>query len=81
MMVGDQKKYNTMLVTLKVDGATGEVPGTDQLVGPAKSLVPGVTTVAEAQQSTEYRKAIQEAVDKVNRDQNVCQNNAWKVFV
>merc|ERR1712151_1002397 len=31
MMVGDKKKYNVALITLKAKGANGEVPGTDDL--------------------------------------------------
>jgi len=38
MMVGDKRKYNTCLVTLKAVGATGEQAGTDQLDGPALEI-------------------------------------------
>merc|ERR1712056_1729 len=31
MMVGDKRKYNVALITLKAKGANGEVPGTDDL--------------------------------------------------
>merc|ERR1719159_2099014 len=35
IMVGDKRKFNTCLVTLKAKGATGEQPGGDELDGPA----------------------------------------------
>merc|ERR1712151_463701 len=31
MMIGDKRKYNVVLITLKAKGANGEVPGTDDL--------------------------------------------------
>merc|ERR1712060_630644 len=31
MMIGDKRKYNVALITLKAKGANGEVPGTDDL--------------------------------------------------
>merc|ERR1719222_568811 len=31
MMIGDHRKYNIALVTLKAVGASGETPGTDKL--------------------------------------------------
>jgi hypothetical protein len=31
LMVGDKRKYNTMLVSLKQEGATGEFPGNGRL--------------------------------------------------
>merc|ERR1719486_273790 len=33
MMIGDKRKYNVALITLKAVGANGEVPGTDVLDG------------------------------------------------
>jgi len=79
MMVGDQKKYNTMLVTLKTVGATGEKPGTDELVGAAANLIPGVTLVSQAMTNDAYKAEIQKAIDATNADPLVCQNNSWKV--
>merc|ERR1711912_28220 len=48
MMVGDKRKYNVALVTLKAVGANGEVPGTDQLDAGAARLNPEVKTISEA---------------------------------
>ena len=46
MLVGDKRKFNVALVTLKAKGATGELPGGDELDGAALSLAEGVTTIA-----------------------------------
>merc|ERR1712048_1459927 len=48
MMVGDKRKYNIALVTLKAQGANGEVPGTDDLDAGAKRVNPEVTTISGA---------------------------------
>merc|ERR1719324_796057 len=48
MMVGDKRKYNVAIVTLKAVGANGEVPGTDQLDAGAKRINPSVTTISDA---------------------------------
>merc|ERR1719359_178661 len=47
MMVGDKRKYNVALVTLKAVGANGEVPGTDTLDAGAKTVNPNVCTISE----------------------------------
>ena len=38
-MVGDNRKYNVALVTLLAEGATGELPGTDNLSGVALEVL------------------------------------------
>ena len=48
MMVGDKRKFNVAIVTLKAKGATGELPGGDDLDGDALGLVEGVTTISQA---------------------------------
>merc|ERR1719272_132155 len=45
MMVGDKRKYNIALVTLKAKGANGESPGSDELDAGAKRVNPAVTTI------------------------------------
>merc|ERR1719198_244125 len=46
MMIGDKRKYNVAVVTLKAVGANGETPGTDDLDAGAKRINPGVTTIS-----------------------------------
>merc|ERR1719473_1127771 len=46
MMVGDRRKYNVALITLKAKGANGEVPGTDDLDAGAMRVNKEVTTIS-----------------------------------
>merc|ERR1719277_865932 len=48
MMVGDHRKYNVALVTLKAVDANGEFPGTDDLDAGAKRVNTAVTKISEA---------------------------------
>lgn len=72
VMIGDKRKFNTMLITLKVkeDGKT--------LTNPAV-LVPGITTIEQALLSAEYRAVVQKAIEGTNADSKVCPSNATKV--
>jgi long-chain-fatty-acid--CoA ligase ACSBG len=79
MMVGDKRKYNVCLVTLKAQGATGELPGTEQLAGPALEVVQGITTTVAARDSPEYRKVIEDAIKAANKNSLVCPSNASQV--
>ena len=36
--VGDKRKFNTCVVTLQAKGATGELPGGDELAGAALAV-------------------------------------------
>ena len=58
--VGDKRKFNVALVTLKAKGATGELPGGEELDGDAASLVPGVTTIKEAAASQAFIEHIRQ---------------------
>ena len=63
MMVGDKRKYNVCLVTLKTEEKDGWP--TDVLTGDAAAFR-GVKTVGDAQNSAEVAKAIQNAIDITN---------------
>jgi len=79
MMVGDKRKYNTCVVTLKAVGATGELPGSDDLMGPALKVDPNITKISQAREDKGYKKHIEDAIKKTNNDPKICQNNAWKI--
>ena len=66
--VGDKEKFNTLLVTLQAQGATGELPGTDQLAGSALAVVPGITTISAARASSEFRQHIEAAITATNNN-------------
>ena len=76
MMLGDQRKFNVALVSLKAEGATGELAGNDNLIGPALSAVPGVSTISEASKNEDYIKLIEAAIMETNK---TAVNNASKI--
>lgn len=77
MMVGDKRKFNVALVTLKAFG-TGELPGGTELE-PAAQLVPGVKTIAEAQDNEAYIAMIRKAISDTNADGAAVTSNAAKI--
>ena len=78
VMIGDKRKFNTMLVTLKSKQnlATGEF--TDELVADAKEVNPDVKTVSEARKDPKWKKHIEDALKAYNSGP-VCVSNAQKV--
>lgn len=79
MMVGDMKKYNVALVTLKAVGANGENPGTDVLDGLAKNVNPGITTISAAMDDEVWIDSIRSAINAANSNGKCCPNNAFKI--
>jgi len=71
MMVGDKRKYNVALVTLKAVGATGELPGTDELEAVSAEAA-GVSTISAAMDSQQMIDAITAAIQATNSDQSCC---------
>lgn len=74
MMVGDKRKFNVALVTLKTVGATGDAPGTDTLDKVAAQIAgDGVTTIEQASASdSKMVKAITQAIKDTNADNSCC---------
>merc|ERR1719198_107437 len=66
MMVGDKRKYNIALVTLKAKGANGEVPGTDDLDAGAARVNPAVKTISAALSNQAWIDAITKAINSAN---------------
>merc|ERR1712187_697806 len=79
MMIGDKRKYNVALVTLKAVGANGEVPGTDALDAAAKRLNPEVTTIRGAIDDKTWIDAVTAAMTAANKNGKVCPNNTFKI--
>merc|ERR1711907_163992 len=77
MMVGDKRKYNVAMVTLKAVGANGEVPGTDKLDAGAKRVNPEVETISAAMDDKTWIDVITKAITDTNRNQKICINNAF----
>jgi len=79
MMVGDKRKYNVALVTLKAVGANGEVPGTDSLDAGAKRVNPEVQTISGAMDDPVWISTIREAIIATNKNPKICINNAFTI--
>merc|ERR1719191_1077070 len=79
MMIGDKRKYNVALVTLKAVGANGETPGTDDLDAGAKRINEAVTTISAAIDDEVWIKAVTDAITQANKNPKVCQNNAFTI--
>merc|ERR1719321_2519098 len=62
MMIGDKRKYNVAMITLKAVGANGESPGTDALDAGAKRLNPEVQTISGAMQDRMWIDAVTAAI-------------------
>jgi len=79
MMVGDMKKYNVALVTLKCQGATGELPGNNILTAEAALVNPQVTTTDEAIKDSKWKEVIEKVISATNADPGVVPSNASKI--
>ena len=78
MMIGDKRKYNTMLVTLKCDMNMETGEPLDTLAGQAKDVNPAVTKVSEAMNDPVWQKYITEGITKYNNG-DMCVSRAQKV--
>lgn len=78
-MVGDKRKYNVAIVTLKAVGANGEVPGTDELDAGAARVNPAVKTISAAMKDKVWIDTVTAAINSANSNGKVCFNNAAKI--
>jgi len=79
IMIGNQRKYNVALVTLKAKGATGENPGTDELDAAALAISHGAKTISAAAKNTKCIRAITNAIIATNKNGSICPSNASKI--
>jgi len=83
MMIGDKRKYNVALVTLKAKGANGEVPGSDDLeLSNFKNDMKAVsecTKISEVVANEKWIAAIQAAFDATNKNGKVVPNAAFRI--
>lgn len=79
MMIGDKRKYNVALITLKAVGANGEIPGTDDLDAGAKRVNPEVTKISQALDDKVWIDTVTKAVKAANDNGKCCPNNAFKI--
>jgi len=78
-MIGNQRKYNVCLISLKskVDPDTG-IPG-NELVGEATSVDPACKTIEEAQKSKKWEEYLTSGIKKYNNNPDVCVSRASKI--
>jgi len=79
VMIGDKRKFNVMLITLKQEGTTGETPGTGALTGPALTVSLGSATTEQAIQDPAWEAYLTTALDQVNKDGSVVVSHAYRV--
>lgn len=80
VMIGDKRKFNVCLISLKAFGASGEVPGTDELDGAARTVNnSSASTITEARADAGYIKVIEDALTEVNANKKVIVNNSFKI--
>jgi long-chain-fatty-acid--CoA ligase ACSBG len=79
MMVGDKRKYNIALVTLKAQGANGEVPGTDNLDAGALRVNSEVKTISGAMKDQVWIDTVTKAIESANKNGKCCPNAAFTV--
>lgn len=78
IMIGDKKKYNTALLTLKTVGSPQE-GFTDDLDGAAGELVDGVNTVTHAMDSAEFIERTTNGFKEYNSNKQICVSGAQKI--
>jgi len=79
MMVGDKRKYNIALITLKAKGANGEVPGTDDLDAGAVRVNPEVQTISGAMKDQVWIDTVTKAIESANSNGKCCPNNSFTI--
>lgn len=83
MMVGDKRKYNTAVITLITEGASGEAPGNGVLTGEAlavsKEIGSSALTATEAAVCEKWKAHIEAARVAVNKDVSVVISNVCKI--
>lgn len=73
MMVGDKRKYNIALVTLKV------VQETTKLDAGAKAVNPDITTCEAAIKDSLWIKTVTDAISSANSNPKVCANPSFRI--
>ncbi|GBG24983.1 Long-chain-fatty-acid--CoA ligase ACSBG2, partial [Hondaea fermentalgiana] len=76
MMVGDRRKFMAVLLTLKTQGATGELPGTSALDGPAKEYG---ETIEDACNNEALIEEITQQLKEIGDDGDVTPSNAARI--
>jgi len=76
IMIGDKKKFNICLVTLK---SKGQPPGTNDLDAEALSVDSSIKTISDAMDSTIFTNTIKSAIENTNNNKEVCVSRPCKI--
>jgi len=79
VIIGDQKKYLTCLITLKCEQNQDTGEFSNQLTSVAKDVSPNSTTVEQARKDPIWTKYIENAINKYNKDKDACVSNAQTI--
>eukprot|EP00760_Papus_ankaliazontas_P010100 PhM_4_TR14202/c0_g1_i1/m.70140/K15013/ACSBG; long-chain-fatty-acid--CoA ligase ACSBG len=78
VMIGDKRKYNVALISLKCEPNLSDGSFTDALMNEALSLNPSVKTVSAARNDPIVKKAIENAIKEYNTGHTIV-SNAQKI--
>ena len=78
IMIGDKKKYCSMLVSIACKTDKEENP-TSELEAHAKLVNANVSTVEEAMTDPVWHQYIRDGIKKYNADKSICVSNACKI--
>ena len=74
VLIGENRKYLTILVTLKTKNETST-----ELDGDAIDVDPECKTIADAQKSEKWKKYIEDGIRQYNEDGSKCRSRAQRV--
>jgi len=79
IMIGNKRKYNVALVTLKAKGANGEQPGSDELDSAALTVSHGINSISGASRDKKWIETIKQAIISTNNNGSCCPSNASRI--
>jgi len=79
IMIGDKRKYNVCLVSLKTFVDPETMTPTSKLIGDAKDVSPNSSTVEEAMNDPLWEEYIKSAIIQYNKNDEVCVSSASRI--
>ena len=79
ILIGDKRKFLSILVTLKLEQNLETLEFSNKLTGDALSVDSQCKTIEDARKSTKWQKYIQEGIDAYNQDKDYCVSRAQRV--
>merc|ERR1719373_310904 len=79
IMIGDRRKYNTCLVSLKTFVDPETMQPTNHLIGAAKEVSADSATVEEAMNDKKWQEYIESGIKDFNENEEVCTSRACRI--